>query len=29
MKLRIIDLKAKLDMKQDFDFTNLDEDDEI
>ena len=29
MKLRIIDLKAILDMKQDFDFTNLDEDDEI
>ena len=29
MKLKIIDLKAKLDMKQDFDFTNLDEDDEI
>ena len=29
MKLRIIDLKAMLNMKQDFDFTNLDEDDEI
>ena len=29
MKLRIIDLKAILNMKQDFDFTNLDEDDEI
>ena len=28
MKLKIIDLKAKLNMKQDFDFTNLDEDDE-
>ena len=28
MKLRIIDLKAKLNMEQDFDFTNLDEDDE-
>ena len=25
MKLRIIDLKAMLNMKQDFDFTNLDE----
>ena len=29
MKLRRIDLKAMLNMKQDFDFTNLDEDDEI
>ena len=29
MKLRIIDLKAMLNMKQDFDFTNLDENDEI
>ena len=29
MKLRIIDLKAILNMKQDFDFTNLDEDDEV
>ena len=29
MKLRIIDLKAMLNMKQDFDFTNLDEDDEV
>ena len=29
MKLRIIDLKAMLNMKQDFDFTNLDDEDEI
>ena len=28
MKLRIIDLKAMLNMKQDFDFTNLDEDED-
>ena len=28
MKLRIIDLKAMLNMKQDFDFTNLGEEDE-
>ena len=29
MKLRIIDLKAMLNMKQDFDFTNFDDEDEI
>ena len=29
MKLRILDLKAVLNMKQDFDFTNLDDEDEI
>ena len=28
MKLRIIDLKAMLNMKQDFDFTNLEDEDE-
>ena len=28
MKLRIIDLKAMLNMKQDFDFTNLGDEDE-